>query len=147
MFLLLQYVEAIHCTNDFAPLLALQPQQQSAILSLVIIRASLIICSHVGEFFFTFLSNKTPQYTQRLSLKRTSFSSASGIFHEFIKLFAITPVRSTQSAEPLFEPSCLRHQARKYGFLQIQFQHRRYPRQKYLRCTSRAFEASCHAPR
>ena len=78
----LQYLDFSHSESCFWRLLALQPQQQSAIFSLVIIVALLIMCSQLAADFLDILVgvNLTPQYTQTLSRFRTSLSSQAGIF-------------------------------------------------------------------
>jgi hypothetical protein len=43
-----QYAEANHTARSLAPLLALQDEQQRAMFSLLMIRASLKMCSQVG---------------------------------------------------------------------------------------------------
>jgi hypothetical protein len=81
----LQYLDLNHTESGFCPLLALQPQQQSAIFSLVIILASLMICSQLAADFLKIFdaSNSTPQYMHFLSLFLTSFSNQPGIFQLF----------------------------------------------------------------
>ena len=78
-----QYFDCNQTDNFFCPLLALQPQQQRAIFSRVMIVASLIMCSQLAADFRVTCGgvNLIPQYTQALSLSRTSFSSQSGMFH------------------------------------------------------------------
>lgn len=78
-----QYFDCNQTDSFFCPLLALQPQQQRAIFSRVMIVASLIICSQLAADFRDTCAgvNLIPQYTQALSLSRTSFSSQSGMFH------------------------------------------------------------------
>jgi hypothetical protein len=73
------------------PLLALQPMQHSAMFSLVMIRASLMMCSHDGlqRLFGLSAENSTPQYTQRGSRSMTSRSSHSGMRHRFIRPSAV----------------------------------------------------------
>ena len=82
-----QYLVWSQTESCFCPLLALQPRQQRVIFSLVIILASLMMCSQLAEALADSLCDKNslPQYTQTLSLSRTSFSSDAGIF----QLFAI----------------------------------------------------------
>lgn len=91
MFRSWQYRETSQSDTRFWPLLALQPRQQSAMFSLVMIVASLIICSQLGaDLVETSGAVKSfPQYTQTLSRSRTSSSNQSGIFH----LFVIEPPR------------------------------------------------------
>ncbi len=86
MPLFLQYLEFIHSESLLVPLLELQATQQRAMFSLVIILASLIICSHDACVFLDSFDdpNLTLQYTQTLSLSSTSFSRHSGIFQLFI---------------------------------------------------------------
>lgn len=78
----LQYLDCSQSETGFWLLLALQPQQQSAIFSLVIILASLIMCSQLAADFLDIFTdvNLIPQYTQTLSRSRTSLSSQAGIF-------------------------------------------------------------------
>lgn len=85
MFRSLQYLDCSHTDTDFCPLLALQPRQQRAMFSLVMILASLIICSQLGADLLdiSLAVNGFPQYTQILSRSRTSSSSHLGIFHLF----------------------------------------------------------------
>ena len=44
----LQYVDSSHSTRFFVPLLALHPMQHLAMFSRVMMRASLLMCSHDG---------------------------------------------------------------------------------------------------
>ena len=85
MFRSWQYRETSQSDTRFWPLLALQPRQQSAMFSLVMIVASLIMCSQLGaDLVETSGAVKSfPQYTQTLSRSRTSSSNQSGIFHLF----------------------------------------------------------------
>lgn len=82
-----QYFVASHADTFFWLLLALHPRQHNAIFSLVMIFASLIMCSQLAEDLAETFggTNSKPQYTQALSLSRTSLSSHAGIF----QLFAI----------------------------------------------------------
>jgi hypothetical protein len=63
MLFLLQYWDCNHSDSVFWPLLALQPQQHNAILSRLIIDASLIICSQLAAVFLHICTgvNSTPQ--------------------------------------------------------------------------------------
>lgn len=85
MFRSWQYPEVNQSDTRFWPLLALQPRQQSAIFSRVIIVASLIMCSQLGaDLVETSGAVKSfLQYTQTLSRSRTSSSNQGGIFHLF----------------------------------------------------------------
>jgi len=81
----LQYFVSSQTDTLFFPLLALHPQQHSAIFSLVTSEASLMMCSQLAEDFLdTFAGVKAlPQYTQTLSRSRISCSSRLGIFQPF----------------------------------------------------------------
>jgi hypothetical protein len=59
----LQYFDCNHTESCFCPLLALHPQQQSAIFSLVMIVPSLIMCSQLAADFLDTLEdvNGVPQ--------------------------------------------------------------------------------------
>lgn len=85
-----QYFVCNHTESCFCPLLALHPQQQRAMFSLVTIHSSLTMCSQLAADFLETLAdvNGTPQYTHDPSLARTSVSSQAGIF----QLFAISPI-------------------------------------------------------
>jgi len=80
-----QYFDSSHTESRFWPLLELQPQQQSAIFSRVMMEASLMMCSQLAAVLRDRLAgvNATPQYTQALSRSRTSCSSQAGIFQLF----------------------------------------------------------------
>ena len=94
----MQYSDWSHSDSLFCPLLALQPQQQRAILSLLMIDASLIMCSQLAAFFRLMLSevNSDPQYTHTVSRSRTSTSSSAGIF----QLFAIIILCNVKRMHP-----------------------------------------------
>jgi len=81
----MQYSDWSHSDSLFCPLLALQPQQQRAILSSFMIVASLMMCSQLAAFFRLMLYevNSDPQYTHTVSRSRTSTSSSAGIFQLF----------------------------------------------------------------
>ena len=81
----MQYSDWSHSDSLFCPLLALQPQQQRAILSSFMIVASLMMCSQLAAFFRLMLCgvNSDPQYTHTVSRSRTSTSSSAGIFQLF----------------------------------------------------------------
>ena len=83
----MQYLVVSHLDTDFWPLLALQPRQHNAMFSLVMMVSSLMMCSQLAENLADSFGdrNSQPQYTQELSLARTSVSSQVGIF----QLFAI----------------------------------------------------------
>jgi hypothetical protein len=59
----LQYCDCNHTESRFCPLLALHPQQQRAMFSLVMIVPSLIMCSQLAADFFDTLEdvNGVPQ--------------------------------------------------------------------------------------
>lgn len=58
-----QYLDSSHSESRFWPLLELQPQQHKAMFSLVMIEASLMMCSQLAaDFLETFAGvNATPQ--------------------------------------------------------------------------------------
>ena len=89
----LQYLVWSQIESCFCPLLALQPRQQRAIFSLVIISASLMMCSQLAEALVDTVYGKKSllQYTQTLSLSRTSCSSDAGIFQLFAIIFIFWP--------------------------------------------------------
>ena len=97
MPLSLQNLDCSHSVSCFCPLLALQLQQHRTIFSLLMTDTSLMMCSQLAAVFIeTFAGVKsTSQYTQVLSLSRTSFSSHAGIFQlfaiSFYVLLRITP--------------------------------------------------------
>ena len=107
MPLLLQYFEFSHSESLLVPLLALQATQHRAMFSLVIILASLIMCSHEACVFLDPLEdpNLTPQYTHTLSLASISFSSHSGIFQLFIFKFFLITSQITQPSANVTEQS------------------------------------------
>lgn len=81
----LQYFEESHASRVLAPLLALQPMQQSAMLARVMMRASLMMCSQLArlERGPSRDANGARQYTQHVSRDLTSRSSQSGMFQRF----------------------------------------------------------------
>lgn len=87
-----QYLDFNHIESCFCPLLALHPQQQRAIFSLVMIFSSLMMCSQLAADFFETLAdvNGVPQYTHVMSLSRTSISSQAGIFQLFAMVSCFT---------------------------------------------------------
>jgi hypothetical protein len=87
----LQYFECSQTDSFFCPLLALHPQQHKAIFSMVIIFASLMMCSQLAAVFLETLVdlNRTPQYTQFLSLPLTFFSNQIGIFQLFAIVYSL----------------------------------------------------------
>lgn len=87
-----QYFDCNHTESCLCPLLALHPQQQRAMFSLVMIFSSLMMCSQLAADFFEILEdvNGVLQYTHALSLARTSISSQAGIFHLFAMVSSFT---------------------------------------------------------
>lgn len=88
-----QYLVLSHTESCFCPLLALQPRQQRVMFSLVTISASLMMCSQLAEALVDSVCDKNllPQYTQAVSLSRTSFSSDAGMFQLFAMIFVFGP--------------------------------------------------------
>jgi hypothetical protein len=92
----MQYSDWSQLDSLFCPLLALQPQQQRAMLSSLMIDASLMMCSQLAAFFrLTPCEVKSdPQYTHTVSRSRTTSSSSAGIFHLFAMIIQHSSVDS-----------------------------------------------------
>ena len=77
--------ESSQSQSSFAPLDALQPTQQSAMFSSVVMLMSLMMCSH-ERFLLRSELNWQPQYTQLVSRFITAVSIFSGIPQRLLKL-------------------------------------------------------------
>jgi hypothetical protein len=95
-----QYFDCNHTESCFCPLLALHPQQQSAMFSLVMIFSSLMMCSQLAADRLETLEdvNGVPQYTHTLSLVRTSVSNQVGMFQ--LLATAICFTHNSYSTDP-----------------------------------------------